>query len=316
MGSGGSIDDRACARRSGSRRRLSGALQLVVLLISAWMSAATSVYHPTICHIRQANTVPLPAPSLRPPRQTGSYLETGVSSHTSFWASASNKYSGQQRNLYSTREQVGGYVVLSWQRYFSLGASFEIAIPSREQRLLGGDLAAPSLPNGGGGLHLAGHFRLSKRLRLDWVNDIWLYGVVANMGFQYGVGNNEDECPPVVSPATEQWRQPYVTFVLRSQLTLGIAFGRTQLVLAVGARNLPHHIKGPTDRPIGNLPLKWRDTFSIYPYVFAGAHIRLAKGFSLIAGLVQPLYFDPVVYTPLLSVGFHFQPAAPAWPGG
>ena len=181
METGGSSDGSVGCKR---HRRLAGALQLVLLVAAAWMSAA-SYAHTRYCHIRQANTVPLPAPSLRPPRRSGSYVEAGVSSHTSLWATASNKYAGQQRNLYSTRERLGGYVVLSWHRQFSLGASFELGIPSGELNLLGGELQAPKLPNGGGGLQLAGHFKLSERLRLDWVNDIWLYGVVAQLGFQF-----------------------------------------------------------------------------------------------------------------------------------
>jgi hypothetical protein len=314
MGTGGPSDGGSGCRR---RRRLAGAVQLLMLVAAAWMSVATKQAPTRYCHIRQANTVPLPAPSLRPPRRTGSYVEAGLSSHTSVWATASSKYAGQQRNLYSTREQLGGYVVLSWHRRFSLGASFELAIPSGEQKLLGGELQAPELPNGGGGLQLAGHFKLSERLRLDWVNDIWLYGVVAQLGFQYARDENGSlVCPPLVSPASSRWRQPYITFVLRTQLTLGIAFGRTQLVVAVGARNVPHHIKGRTAIWTDDSPLDWRDAFSIYPYVFAGAQVRLAKGWSLIAGLVQPLYFDPIVFVPLLSVGIQYQPTARAWPGG
>jgi len=241
-------------------------------------------------------------------------VEAGVGSHTSLWATANNKYAGQPRNLYSTREQLGGYVVLSWHRHFSLGASFEVAMPTGELNLLGGELQAPKLPNGGGGLHLAGHFKLSERLRLDWVNDIWLYGLVTQLGYQSSFYENDNLiCPPVASQLDVLERQLYVTLVLRTQLTLGIDLGRVQLVLAAGARNVPHHIKGQTAlRTDNSPPLDWRDAFSIYPYVFAGVQVRLAKGFSLVAGLAQPLYFDPVIYAPLVSVGLQFQPGASA----
>jgi hypothetical protein len=273
------------------------------------------------CHVRQTQTMPVPAASLRPPRRRGGYWEWGLASHTALWATRGVP-DDRRLDLYVARQHVAGYLAFSFQRWLSLGASAEIATGGGEVEASPGPLGPPGGVMGGSGLHLGFHFTLSSRMQLDWVSDFWFYSVRYGIASQAPIQRydplyreyEDGPCPPPEpKPAPLAYRR--VHFVMRTQLTWGLALGRHQLVVALGARNVPHHVRdGPESWNAVTHILERRVAHTIYPYVYVGGHFRLSRRFSLSAGLTQPLWHDPAVFVPVVTLGLHFVSAEPGWP--
>lgn len=305
--------------RPATRERAPLALQLALLALAGLLSVATSPVHPhRVCHIRQATTVPAPAPLQRPPRFEAGTVEAGVESLATTWARAKRSLAGQELDLYGARAQLGGYLVFSFQRWLSLGASFEVAPPGSEVRVLSGPLGPPPDAAGGGGLQVGFHFRLSRRCRLDWVSDFWLYGQPTRMRYQGSeqvgsYGSADALCPAPDAGAASTSDETFTMFVLRSQLSLGVDFGRVRLVAAIGLRNVPHHITGG-EASWSAMGLFHREAHTIYPYLWLGAALQLAEGLSATVGLLQPLWGDPMAYAPGVGIGLHVVPGDD--PGG
>jgi hypothetical protein len=283
---------------------------VLLLGAAALLSIATSESETQYCNRRQSGTLVPPAPSLRAPRRSGSYTELGVESHTLLWAGAAPAVAGRTPDLYVGREVLAGRLVFSWQRHFSLGASFEVLPPGGEARAVSGPLGATSGVSGSVGLHLAVHLRVSRRCRLIWTNDLWLHAR-AYRGVAQDAGSLGSPCP-APDPTKVPWDGIDLSFVGRTQVTFGWELGRVQVLWGAGARNVPHHaVDAP---PVWNAgDLDPREVHAVVPYVLLGAEVRLHVDLALVAGVSQALLFYPVLWAPQVHLGLTWTPGAVSW---
>jgi hypothetical protein len=303
-----SVRDRRRSRRN--LLLLQRAALVVLMLGAAFLSIASSKR--TYC-VRRAAVVPLPAPSMRPAKQASGYVEAGLASDTAIWAKPPKRLAGRNVGLYVPREQLGGFLAFSPHPIVSVGTSFEYGLGAGAVPISKGLIPPPKRGVGGGGLHFSLHFKLSPMVTLDWTSDVWGYEIPSRVA--YTEKPSGGDCPDYDS----SWSDKIISTrlaIARTQLAVGLDFGRSHLTLGMGLRNHPYNDDATEEAHWDDDDIGPRLEHAAYPYIHAGWEIHITEWAHATVGIYQPLNFDPVIYAPIIGVSFRITQVVRKFVGG
>ena len=282
-----------------AQRPLAARVLVLGLLVAAGgLCMATSETTPKRYCIRRSATVPVPAPSLRPATRSAGNIEAGVSNDTVLWAKQPKRLQGSNVGLYVPRDQLAWFLTSSWHPMVSLGVSGEAGVGRGPIAISDGLIAPPRESPVGGGAHLGLHFKVSRRLVVDFSCDLWAYRIPSRIA-----SYQSDTCEGLPDPRTwNRQTKTTTTFVGRAQLALGIALGWSHLTLGTGLRNHPHNVDETSELHTSPGEILPELEHAVYPFVFALWEIHATGWLHVALSVYQPLNFDPVIYAPILGI--------------
>ena len=282
---------------------------LACLAVVGLLPEACAPAH-TYC-VRRAALVPVPAPSLRPARQASGKVEFHVSSETLSFARAPKKLAGSNVGLYVPRHQLSGALVGSPHPMFNLGVSFETGLPEGAIPISKGLIDPPTRAIGGIGAHFGIDVKASSRLTISLSYDLWPYWIQSRIAY-YDLGTNGGSCDGLPDPNTWNHKsRSTLTFLTRAQLGLGIDMDWSYLTLGAGIRNQPYNVDATREEHLTSSSIGPEVAQKPYPYIYASWEIRATNWLGISLAVYQPLYFDPIVYAPVIGINLRFSDPGP-----